>query len=216
LKKIKKPLLIAIFLFVALLISSLSNIVLAFRDGEKIRQKVVRLHIIANSDSEQDQSLKLKVRDEIISKTANLFSTVNNAGQAIEKARQNSKLIEKIANEEIIKNEFNYCAKVVIGNIYFPTREYNDNVVLPAGDYSAVRIIIGEGKGGNWWCVLFPNICVPSSIVRQKNMSDVLSDGALNLTKTPNSSKAKLRLKSVEFFNELYNKLREKLREIIK
>lgn len=207
LKKIKKPLFVAVFIFIALLISSVSNIVLAFKDSEKIREEVVRLHIIANSDSEQDQTLKLKIRDEIIAKTGELFSTANNADQAIEKAKENAELIEKTANAEIIKNGFNYSAKVEIGNSYFPTREYNGNVVLPAGDYNAVKIIIGEGKGKNWWCVLFPNICISSSIVRQKKMSDVLSDGALNLTKSPNTTKAKLRLKSVEFFNELYNKL---------
>lgn len=123
-----------------------------------IKDKLIRFHVIANSDSDEDQNLKLKVRDAIIDylQPKLLKSSSIEESEVIIKNEYNE--IERISKDIILKNGYNYDVKVGIDYSEFPTKQYS-NVVLPAGEYKALRVIIGEGKGKNWWCVMFPPLC---------------------------------------------------------
>jgi stage II sporulation protein R len=117
-----------------------------------------RLHILANSNSTQDQQVKLKVRDAVL-EAAKGISECENADEAEEYIENNLQIILETANETLAKNGFNYTATAEIGNFSFPEKSYKD-VTYPAGDYEALRIILGEGNGDNWWCVMFPPLCL--------------------------------------------------------
>lgn len=132
------------------------------RDCEEVRGEVVRLHILANSDSAADQELKLQVRDKILERTSEFFSGSISKEQAEETAEAQLKLIEATAREEIVRQGYDYPVKAELVNMYFETRTYGDTT-LPAGRYDAVRVNIGEANGKNWWCVLFPPLCIPSA-----------------------------------------------------
>ena len=119
--------------------------------NSNLSQNIVRLHVIANSDTENDQLLKLKVRDAILSESRN---------GCTKKGQVNRKLsiYKEIAENIISENGYNYPVEVEYGNFKFPTKKYN-NIVFPAGNYDAVRVKIGKAEGKNWWCVMFPPLC---------------------------------------------------------
>ncbi len=117
---------------------------------------VIRLHVIANSDSDADQALKLKVRDRVLKETG--LSVVGDMDTVSYEICKNLDLIKEYAQDEIIKNGYNYNVKVSYGLTEFPKKEYA-NIVLPEGMYQALKIEIGEAKGQNWWCVMFPPLC---------------------------------------------------------
>lgn len=119
--------------------------------NSNLSQNIVRLHVLANSDSEEDQALKLKVRDEILTHTRNSFTKKDEVKSQLESYKQ-------IAQKVISENGYNYSVEVEYGNFKFPTKEYK-NLRLPAGNYDAVRIKIGNAEGQNWWCVMFPPLC---------------------------------------------------------
>lgn len=112
-----------------------------------ISSGVVRLHILANSNSPEDQKLKLAVRDRLLKESS-----------IMNKENPDIHMIESICQNEIKKQGYSYNVSVLFGDFYFPTKSY-ENIVLPAGKYEAVRVIIGEGKGHNWWCVMYPPLC---------------------------------------------------------
>ena len=128
----------------------------------EIYNSTVRLHVLANSDEEDDQKLKLKVRDELLKKVSTYeASSKEEAQKLIEKNKE--ELIE-IA-KEVVKNEgYEYDVDIEIGKEFYSTRYYED-FALPAGEYTSVKVIIGEGKGQNWWCVLFPPLCTNQALV---------------------------------------------------
>lgn len=118
-------------------------------------KKFIRLHIIAESDNPQDQTLKLKVRDKILEALDKDFETIDDARNYIEK---HLKDLENIAQQEVLENGKNYTTKALFGKFHFPPKKYG-YITLPAGEYEALRIIIGSGSGANWWCVIFPPLC---------------------------------------------------------
>ncbi len=120
--------------------------------------KLIRFHIRANSDREEDQALKLKVRDEILDEMEEKFSHTKSLDESRDIIRANMNNMKSIT-ERVIDNEGEkYKVDVSLGQDKFPTRKYGD-LVLPAGDYETLLITIGEGKGQNWWCVMFPPLC---------------------------------------------------------
>jgi stage II sporulation protein R len=119
---------------------------------------LIRLHVVANSDSAADQALKRKVRDEIVRRVAPDFTEAGNVEAARVIARANLKNIGEIAAAEIKAEGKDYPVDVALDKFSFPTKHYGP-FVLPAGDYEAVRVVIGAGGGANWWCVLFPPLC---------------------------------------------------------
>ncbi|MDR1616868.1 MAG: stage II sporulation protein R [Syntrophomonadaceae bacterium] len=120
---------------------------------------VLRLHIIANSDSAQDQNLKLQVRDAVLKKMNAYFMNVGTREAAEAVARAELGHIKQAAEQTIMSQGYDYPVEVFLGEYDFPTRVYGD-LALPQGRYKALKIVIGEGTGKNWWCVLFPPLCV--------------------------------------------------------
>ncbi|MDI3509075.1 MAG: stage sporulation protein [Clostridiales bacterium] len=119
---------------------------------------IIRFHVIANSDSPEDQALKLKVRDRILNELHNRFNSANDINEQRKAVIDNMSYIEAIANDEIKRSGKDYTAKVYFGYYDFPTKVYGE-MVFPAGTYEALRVVIGQGEGANWWCVMFPPLC---------------------------------------------------------
>ena len=159
------------FLTAALLLTLLTSAVVSFAgECDALREEFLRLHILANSDSEEDQRVKLAVRDHILS--LNLFFEETDKAKTIEAANARLAEIEEAANSELLRQGSSDTAKAELVRMYFTTRVYDD-VTLPAGYYDAVRITIGEGGGKNWWCVLYPPLCIPAAT--KEEPLDVLS-----------------------------------------
>lgn len=170
---------------------------------------VFRLHVIANSDSKEDQDLKYKVRDSLIEYMKSLTSNVNTKEEAILIAQNHIDEFKQLAKKVITDNGYNYNVNVEIGNFSFPTKTYGD-ISLPAGLYDALKVIIGNGEGQNWWCVMFPPLCfvdVTSGVVPEeskKNLSENLNDEEFNLiSNTDDSSIVNFKFKVVEFFENI-------------
>lgn len=162
--KIKLFLFILPLLFIYTLICSISYVNAISTDLQK---NVFRLHVIANSDSEEDQNLKLKVRDNVIKYMNTLCSKTTSKEEAIEIANAHLNEFKEIALSTIKENGYNYDVNISIDNVFFPTKTYGD-ISLPEGYYDALRIKIGKAEGKNWWCVMFPPLCfvdVTSGIV---------------------------------------------------
>lgn len=144
------------------LLLAISILVAAHREHKAetvfTNDNLIRLHVIANSDSARDQNLKNTVRDEIIRQVAPMFIQAGNIGKAREIAGENLSFIKDIAIGEIENAGENHEVRVELSSFAFPTKHYGP-FMLPAGDYEAVRVIIGGGDGSNWWCVLFPPLC---------------------------------------------------------
>lgn len=123
-----------------------------------INEKVLRLHVIANSDSQDDQALKLAVRDRIISEVSGEFGKSDSIEETKKIAAQKLADIEKAAADEIKRQGKDYPVKAELGMFTFPIKIYGD-MVFPPGEYEALRVVIGDGSGANWWCVMFPPLC---------------------------------------------------------
>ncbi|ADL12385.1 stage II sporulation protein R [Acetohalobium arabaticum] len=130
-------------------------------------KNLLRLHVIANSNSVNDQKIKRKVRNRIMNQTKKLFIGVTDADKAQEVVKENLGYIESVAEAELASLDSNCQVKVKLGNFHFPKRTYGSKT-LPAGDYNALRIIIGQGQGQNWWCVLFPPFCYIDSVNKKE------------------------------------------------
>jgi stage II sporulation protein R len=128
-----------------------------------VRQDTLRLHILANSDSQEDQALKLLVRDRILEETAEIFSGSASRDEAILAAQEALPRILDTARQAIREEGFSYSVSGKVERVYFNTRQY-DSAILPAGVYDAVQIRIGKAEGKNWWCVLFPPLCVGAAL----------------------------------------------------
>ena len=124
-----------------------------------ISTKVLRMHVLANSNSIDDQRLKIAVKNNILKSTQELFTDCDNLEESIEIAQNNTELIKASAQEVIKKYNKNYDVKVYVDNEFFDVREYKD-FTLPSGNYNTVKVVIGEGKGKNWWCVMYPAVCI--------------------------------------------------------
>lgn len=131
--------------------------------AESINDKVLRLHILANSDTDYDQQLKLKVRDYIIEKTGYIFSNSDSLEDAIYNVKLHLDDINNFAQQTIFDNGYDYSVKTYIDKEYFETRKYDD-FYMPAGVYNSLKIVIGEGRGHNWWCVMYPSVCLSGCI----------------------------------------------------
>ncbi len=141
--------------------------------SKEISEEVFRLHILANSDSTEDQSLKLDVRDVVQEFCYNIYDDAQSKEEAEEIISEKLPEIIAVAQEEVDRQGYDYKVNGEIVNMYFTNRVYND-ITLPAGNYDAVRITIGSGEGHNWWCVMFPPICI-SAAENDADISDVLT-----------------------------------------
>ena len=167
---------------------------------DDIQNEVFRLHIIANSDNKEDQSLKLYVRDNMLEYTKELFENCENKEQSEQIARENIDCIKAKAQALVYEYGFDYPVEAYVTDMSLNTRIY-DKFTLPAGNYDALRIVIGEGKGKNWWCVLYPAICVTSA--EGDEMNSVLNDNELDIVE--NSGNYQIKFKIVEIFEGICN-----------
>lgn len=125
---------------------------------EKLAEEVFRFHVLANSDSKEDQALKMKVKERVLSYMKEELPESESADITKKWANEHIEEIEEIAYQTIVDEGYDYGVNVKVTECYFPEKRYGD-VVFPAGDYEALRIEIGEAEGQNWWCVLYPNLC---------------------------------------------------------
>lgn len=147
---------------------------------EEIVDKIIRFHVIANSNSDEDQELKLKVRDRVIEYVSDKLKNSKSLDESREFINNNKKNIEDIANAVISENGYSYKVNSSISKVNFPDKVYGD-VIFPQGEYEAYRIIIGEGNGENWWCVMFPPLCFvdgTKEAIDSTKVIDSLSDNS--------------------------------------
>ncbi len=172
-----------------------------------LAQNLVRLHVIANSDSDADQALKLKVRDAVIEYMKTELSDSKNIEQTKVIIDKDLNKLQDIAKEVIAKENQNYSVTASLGYYPFPTKTYGD-ITLPAGNYDALRVVIGKGEGRNWWCVLFPPLCfidathgtIPDSV--KQDLKESLSDeeyAIITSTDKEEDIPIKIKFKVVEF-----------------
>ena len=200
-----------LFIYIIFCAQSYSNAV-----SSELSNSVFRLHVLANSDSEEDQQLKLKVRDDLkegetevklLSYMNTLSSNCNTKEEAIQIATQHQNEFQTIAENVIVENGYNYPVQIKINNFYFPTKSYGD-ISLPAGYYDALRVEIGNAKGKNWWCVMFPSLCfidISSGIVdsegKEKLENNLDSESYELISESKTSTEFKLKFKLLEVFS---------------
>lgn len=164
---------------------------------DDLRGGVLRLHIRANSDSAEDQAVKIAVRDALLEETDEIFSADTELSEAEDSARKNIARLTAAANRVLAENGFDYLATVIVGDAYFETRGYED-FTLPAGTYCSLIVKLGSGEGKNWWCVVFPAICVPAA---QARLEDGVPQTACEVAKQP--QRYTVRFKTVEIIEDL-------------
>ena len=145
---------------------------------DEIKDKLIRFHVIANSDSDEDQAVKLLVRDEVIDYINVQLKDATGIDEARDILKDNIEEVNNIAVNILRENGFDYEANTMISNENFPDKVYGD-YLFPQGNYEAFRIIIGNGEGHNWWCVMFPPLCFVDETkgdVDSNNLKEVLVD----------------------------------------
>ena len=171
-----------------------------------LENNIFRLHILANSNSIEDQSLKLKIRDNIINYLENLCINCSSKSEYISIIEKNIENLKAITRQAIIENGYNYSINIEIGNFYFPTKHYG-NISYPSGFYDGLKIKIGEAEGQNWWCSLFPPLCftdISSGIIddnARKNLENNISSEEFSIISS-NNTIYKIKFKLIEFLNE--------------
>lgn len=193
-------LLLLLILFIFVSANSYANTI-----SQDLSKNFFRLHILANSDSKEDQALKLKVRDAVISYMETLCYDGLTKDDAVSLTTEHLDDFKSIAQNVLKENGSNYDVNLEIGNFYFPTKEYG-NISLPAGFYDGLKIEIGKAQGQNWWCSLFPPLCfvdISSGIIDEKSEEELkenLSNEEFAII-TSNSEEIKLKFKLVELLS---------------
>lgn len=183
-----------------------------YKTQKEIADNIIRFHVRANSDSDEDQELKLKVKDAVVSYLQEELSLADSLDEARNILYYDSADIKNIA-EEVIKSEgMAYDVQVYFETAYFPMKTYGD-MTFPPGEYEAFRIDIGEAQGHNWWCVLFPPLCLVSqsySVVpdsSKEQLKDILSEEAYDTITMQDldENKYEVRFKYFTFLNKLFD-----------
>ena len=185
-----------------LLIALLS--ILPIHSESLIYDEVLRLHVIANSDSDADQKLKLLVRDAILEETQKILKNVKSREEAEKIISEHSALLENIALETVRKNRFDYSVTLELGREKYPTKNY-ESCAFPSGEYLSLRIKIGEASGENWWCVLFPPLCLSAATDKDAFTSVGITDSQYQIITETDNPKYKIRFKLLESFEQLIN-----------
>lgn len=192
---------VPVFMSLVLFLGIAQPVVGAVKTSEQISNKVFRLHILANSDSTYDQNIKLMLKNYILENTQDIIGG-KTLDEAIKNAKNNTKEITDMCNEYLKSKGFDYKVKVNVVKEYFKTRVYDD-FTLPAGKYNSLKIEIGEGKGHNWWCIVFPSVCLSACT---ESMNDYLTDDEMSLVSNTYSPKFKI--------VEIYESAKEKIENL--
>ena len=172
----------------------------------ELADRVVRLHVIANSDSEEDQALKLQVRDAVLARTEAILRASADREEAESWLAAALPELERLAEETVAASGFDYGVTAELAETSFPTKDY-DGFSLPAGRYLALRLVIGQGTGQNWWCVVFPPLCTAAaSEVPETALAAGLTEDQVSLM-TGEDDGYVLKFKVVEWWEELWQKL---------
>lgn len=202
-KKLKYTIILIILFFIYTSICAVSYVTAV---SNNISNSVFRLHVIANSDSKEDQELKYKVRDSLIEYMNTICNDAKNKEEAIQIAREHTDDFYKIAKNTIEANGYNYDVTIEIGNYNFPTKTYGD-ISLPSGYYDALRVKIGNAQGQNWWCVMFPPLCfvnISSGIVpddSKEELKESMEKESFSIISNQDDNNIKFKFKLIEFFN---------------
>ena len=200
--KFKMLIILSILLFIYTSICAISY---AENVSTDIANSVFRLHVIANSDSSEDQKLKYIVRDNLLKYMNVICKDCSSKEEAINIVKENKNSFKQIAINTIKEYGYSYDVNINIGNFEFPTKSYGD-ISLPAGYYDALKVEIGEAKGQNWWCVMFPPLCfidISSGVVPEESkeiMHNNLSDEEFALISDNSDSQIQFKFKLLEFF----------------
>ena len=201
--KVKMVIILTFLLFIYTSICAISY---AQNISTDIASSVFRLHVIANSDSKEDQDLNYKVRDNLLKYMNKICKDCTSKEDAISLVEKNKDIFKQIALDTISNEGFSYDVNINIGNFEFPTKNYGD-ISLPAGLYDALRVEIGEAKGQNWWCVMFPPLCfvdISSGVVPEESkevLQDNLTEEEFALISDKSSDEIQFKFKLLEFFN---------------
>lgn len=196
---------ISILTFLLFIYISICAISYAKSVSNDIAEGVFRLHVIANSDSDEDQNLKYKVRDKLIEYMNSLVPNCSSKEMAMLIATEHKEEFKQIAINTIKEEGYDYTVNINIGNFEFPTKYYGD-ITLPAGMYDAMRVEIGNADGQNWWCVMFPPLCfvdVTSGVVPEESKNELkndLSEEEFALISSEKSQDIQFKFKLLEFF----------------
>jgi len=185
---------IVLLVVVSLIFLSILASRTAFVIKEQSKDDLLRLHVVANSNLTKDQLLKRRVRNKVIRLSKVLLSNANNANEAQEIIRGNLDYLSQRIEADLVKEGIEHQINLKLDKLSFPVRSYG-NLTLPQGDYQALKVVIGEGAGANWWCVLFPPLCFVDSV-----------DDSINLGKVKNNQNnkpdVKFKLKIVEYIKD--------------
>ena len=177
----------------------------ALHTQDELADKVVRLHVLANSDSEEDQALKLQVRDAVLDRAEDLLAQPSSRAEAEGRLRSQLLEFERLAEAVVREAGYDYEVTAELTDTEFPTREYED-FTLPAGEYLALRILIGDAAGRNWWCVVFPPLCTAASAdVPASALAAGFTEDEVRLI-TEEDRGYVLKFKAVEFWETLREK----------
>ena len=180
-----------------------------YADCREVREGVLRLHVIAASDDEADQAVKLKVRDAVLREGAAVFNGSVTASQAGERIAPYLSRLKAAADRVLREEGFTYSADARLVDEYFDVRVY-ENVTLPAGRYRALKIVLGEGQGKNWWCVMFPPLCLPAATADDDAYAVFGGDGAHVVQGEP---EYEIRFKIVEIVEKAVDAIKARLAE---
>lgn len=193
----------------------LCGVLLALVTGVELREEqkeladaLIRLHVVANSDSQEDQRVKLLVRDALLEQVGEWSEEAGNVEEMEARIRANLPLMEGTAREVLEGEGLNYPVRAMVTRCRFPTREYGD-FALPAGEYTALRLELGGGEGENWWCVAFPPLCVGGASMEVEQACQAgLFTGEQQVLLTRQGEEYVLRFRLMELLGELENWLR--------
>lgn len=198
-----KKIFIILFLFIFYFI--FYSFSYSYSVSNNLEDTLFRLHVIANSDSKEDQDLKIYIRDKVVTYLKNF--SFNNKKELIEFLNSHQSELQQIIDSAIAEQGYQYTASFEIGNSYYPQKKY-ENIILPSGYYDGLKIKIGKAEGKNWWCVLFPPMClIDSSTCELSEESEIILENTLsnesNSLVSSNESNYKFKFKLVDFINNL-------------
>lgn len=173
----------------------------------EIKDKLIRFHVIANSDTEEDQALKLKVRDKVIDALSDKMKDAKTVEEAKRILESNIDFVNDIAKEVITENNYSYNVNTMLSHENFPDKVYGD-YIFPQGNYEAFRVIIGDGRGHNWWCVMFPPICFVDETKSEVDSSELKENiENIEVKKTNKKDKEKKENEDEELSNDSNNEV---------